>query len=136
MYDRYFAKHTLYMIEKQIVPVKSAILISSSIEAIYTRQCSTRAIKIIKDPTHPSNCLFSLLKSGRRFCSLVSRTERLRRSFFPQAIILLNTAIPTTLELRCNHTVWLLMLQLIIDKFLIHFAQSVECPEKTFHYKL
>ncbi len=34
---------------------------------------------------HPSNSLFSLLPSGKRFRSMMAKTERLRRSFFPQA---------------------------------------------------
>lgn len=32
---------------------------------IYTRSCHNTAMKMIKDPTHNRNCLFSLLKSGR-----------------------------------------------------------------------
>ncbi len=40
---------------------------------------------------HPGNCLFTLLPSGKRFRSLMAKTERLRRSFFPQAIRLLNS---------------------------------------------
>ncbi len=47
--------------------------------------------KILKDSTHPGNHLFCLLPSGRRFRSMMAKTERLRRSFFPQAIRLLNT---------------------------------------------
>ncbi len=51
----------------------------------------SRAVKIIKDSTHPGNHLFCLLPSGRRFRSMMAKTERLRKSFFPQAIRLLNT---------------------------------------------
>ncbi len=54
------------------------------------KRCKSRAVKIIKDSNHPSNCLFTLL-SGKRFRSLMAKTERLRRSFFPQAIRLLNS---------------------------------------------
>ncbi len=43
------------------------------------------------DSNHPGNHLFRLLPSGKRFRSLMAKTERLRRSFFPQAIRLLNT---------------------------------------------
>ncbi len=43
------------------------------------------------DSNHPGNCLFTLLPSGNRFRSLMAKTERLRRSFFPQAIRLLNS---------------------------------------------
>ncbi len=48
-------------------------------------------VEIIKDSNHPGNRLFILLPSGKRFRSLMSKTERLRRSFFPQAIRLLNS---------------------------------------------
>ncbi len=50
-----------------------------------------RAAKITKDSNHPGNHLFRLLPSGRRYRSLMAKTERLRKSFFPQAIRLLNT---------------------------------------------
>ncbi len=47
--------------------------------------------RIIKDSSHPSHRLLSLLPSGRRFRSIRSRTSRLRDSFFPQAIRLMNS---------------------------------------------
>ncbi len=46
---------------------------------------------IIKDSNHPGNCLFILLPSDKRFRSMMAKSERLRRSFFPQAIRLLNS---------------------------------------------
>ncbi|KAK1789992.1 hypothetical protein P4O66_002307 [Electrophorus voltai] len=60
------------------------------LQTIYYKRCQTKARKIVKDPTHPNNILFSLLRSGRRFRSLKTKTERLKRSFFPQAIRALN----------------------------------------------
>ncbi len=62
-----------------------------SLQNIYLKCCKSRAVKIIKDSNHPGNCLFNLLPSGKRFRSLMAKTERLRRSFFPQAIRLLNS---------------------------------------------
>ncbi len=62
-----------------------------SLQDIYLKRCRSRAAKILKDSTHPGNHLFCLLPSGRRFRSMMAKTERLRRSFFPQAIRLLNT---------------------------------------------
>ncbi|KAK1788958.1 hypothetical protein P4O66_015858 [Electrophorus voltai] len=53
-------------------------------------QNQTKARRIVKDPTHPNNRVFSLLRSGKRFCSLLTKTERLKRIFFPQAIRALN----------------------------------------------
>ncbi len=63
-----------------------------SLQDIYLKRCKSRAAKIIKDSNHPGNCLFiSLLPSGKRFRSMMAKTERLRRSFYPQAIRLLNS---------------------------------------------
>ncbi len=62
-----------------------------SLQDIYLKRCKSRAAKIIKDSTHPCNHLFCLLPSGKRFKSMMAKTERLRRSFFPQAIRLLNS---------------------------------------------
>ncbi len=62
-----------------------------SLQDIYLKRCKSRAAKIIKDSNHPGNHLFILLPSGRRYRSMLVKTERLRRSFFPQAIRLLNS---------------------------------------------
>ncbi len=62
-----------------------------SLQDIYIKRCRSRAVKITKDSNHPGNCLFTPLPSGKRFRSLMAKTERLRRSFFPQAIRLLNS---------------------------------------------
>ncbi len=62
-----------------------------SLQDIYFKRCKSRTAKILKDSTHPGNHLFRLLPSGKRFRSMMAKTERLRRSFFPQAIRLLNT---------------------------------------------
>ncbi len=56
-----------------------------SLQDIYTRRCTRKAKSIIKDSSHPSHRLLSLLPSGRRLRSIRSRTSRLRDSFFPQA---------------------------------------------------
>ncbi len=62
-----------------------------SLQDIYTRWCLRKARRIIKDSSHPSHSLLSLLPSGRRLRSIRSRTSRLRDSFFPQAIRLMNS---------------------------------------------
>uniref|UniRef100_A0A8C6KS07 Reverse transcriptase domain-containing protein n=1 Tax=Nothobranchius furzeri TaxID=105023 RepID=A0A8C6KS07_NOTFU len=63
-----------------------------SLQDIYRKRCLRKAGRIIKDSSHPSHKLLRLLPSGRRFCSIRSRTSRLRDSFFHQAIRLLNTS--------------------------------------------
>ncbi|KAF7699141.1 hypothetical protein HF521_003883, partial [Silurus meridionalis] len=60
------------------------------LQDIYGTRCRTRARKIVKDLSHPNNGLFSLLRSGKQFRSLKANKERMRRSFFPQAIRCLN----------------------------------------------
>ncbi len=62
-----------------------------SLQDIYTRRCTRKARRITNDSSHPSHRLFSLLPSGRRLRSIRSRTSRLRNSFFPQAIRLMNS---------------------------------------------
>ncbi len=62
-----------------------------SLQDIYPRRCIRKARRIIKDSSHPSHRLLSLLPSGRRLRSIRSRTSRLRDSFFPQAIRLMNS---------------------------------------------
>ncbi len=62
-----------------------------SLQDIYLKRCKSRTAKIIKDSNHPGNHLFILLPSGRRYRSMLAKTERLKRSFFPQAIRLLNS---------------------------------------------
>ncbi len=62
-----------------------------SLQDIYLKRCKSRAAKIIKNTNHPGNRLFILLPSGKRFRSMMAKTERLRRSFFPQAIRLLDS---------------------------------------------
>ncbi len=62
-----------------------------SLQDIYFKRCKSRAAKIIKDSNHPGNRLFITLPSGKRFRSMMAKTKRLRRSFFPQAIRLLNS---------------------------------------------
>ncbi len=63
-----------------------------SLQKIYLKRCKSRAVKIIKDSNHPGNRLFILLPSGKRFRSMMAKTERLRRSFFPQATRPLNSS--------------------------------------------
>ena len=62
-----------------------------SMEDLYTRRCKKNN-RIIKESYHPSHKLFCLLPSGRRYCSIRARTTRLRDSFIPQAITLLNSS--------------------------------------------
>ncbi len=75
-----------------------------SLQDIYTRRCTRKAWRIIRDSSHPYHRLLSLLPSGRRFRSIRSRTSRLRDSFFPQAIRLMNSQKWPTLQHTPTHT--------------------------------
>lgn len=50
---------------------------------------------IIKETSHPGHHQFNLLPSGRRYRCMKSRTNRLKNSFVPKAITLLNTHMNT-----------------------------------------
>ena len=52
-----------------------------AIQDLYTRRCQKKALKIVKDSSHPSHRLFSLLPK--------SSSKRLLNSFYHQAIRLL-----------------------------------------------
>lgn len=51
-----------------------------SLQDVYTRRC-----RIFSDLSHTVT-LFDLLKSGKRFTSIIYKSERLRRSFYLQTI--------------------------------------------------
>ena len=60
-----------------------------AIQNLYTRRCQRKALKNVKDSSHPSHRLFSLLPHGKRYRSTMSRSKRHLNSFYPQAIRLL-----------------------------------------------
>ncbi len=62
-----------------------------SIKDVYHKRCLRRVRSIIKDSSHPNHRLFTPLPSGRCYRSLRCRTSRLRNSFFPSSVSLLNS---------------------------------------------
>ncbi len=78
---------------------------SQGLQDIYLKRCKSRAAKIIKDSNHPDNRLFILLPSGKRFRSMMAKTERLRRSFFPPKLKL-SLITFTRLNLIINQYYW------------------------------
>lgn len=62
----------------------------SLLSEIYSQRCTHRGRCIIRDPSHPSHSLFSLMPAGRQNRSIWTRTSQPRNSFFPTAIRLLN----------------------------------------------
>ncbi len=83
-------KQDRWALQRVVRSAERIIRIEPDLESIYSKQCCTKARKIIKDLSHPSNGLFSLLRSGKRFRSLMTKTERMRKSLFAQAISVLN----------------------------------------------
>jgi hypothetical protein len=61
-----------------------------AIRDLYNRRCQRKAHKIVRDSSHPSYRLFTLLPHCKQYQSAKSRTKRLLNSFYPQAIRLLN----------------------------------------------
>jgi hypothetical protein len=56
-----------------------------AIQDLYTRWCQRKAPKMVKDSSHPSHRLFSLLPHGKRYRIAKSRSKRLLNSFYPQS---------------------------------------------------
>ena len=61
-----------------------------AIRDLYPRRCQRKTLKIVKDSSHPSHRLFSLLLHDKCSGSVKSRSKRLLNSFYPQAIRLLD----------------------------------------------
>ncbi len=83
----------------------------SALQDIYTGRRRMRAERIIKDVHHPSNRLFSLLSSGRCYCCLKAKTERM--GFFAQAIRVLNQ----WLSLNLHNCIWHRYVLVILIQF-------------------
>ncbi|CDQ99295.1 unnamed protein product [Oncorhynchus mykiss] len=57
-----------------------------AIQDLYPRRCQRKALKIVKDSSHPSLRQFSLLPHGERFRCTKSGTNRILNSFDLQGI--------------------------------------------------
>ncbi|XP_076866468.1 uncharacterized protein LOC143517634 [Brachyhypopomus gauderio] len=62
-----------------------------SIQDLYCSRTRKRAEKIITDSSHPGHHMFQLLRSGRRYRTLSTKTVRHKNSFYPQAITFINS---------------------------------------------
>ena len=61
-----------------------------AIQDLYNRRCQRKVPKFVRDSSHPSHRLFSLVPHGKWDRRAKSRTKRLLNSFYTQAIRLLN----------------------------------------------
>ena len=75
-----------------------------TIKKMFLKRCLCKSRNIIKDAFHPNNRLFTLLPSSRRYRCLCSRTSRHRKSFFPEAVTLLNSSplLTSIIALTCT----------------------------------
>ncbi|KAL0185677.1 hypothetical protein M9458_017347, partial [Cirrhinus mrigala] len=62
-----------------------------TLQELYSSRVRKRAQKITLDPSYPSHHLFELLPSGQRYRAPNTRTTRHKNSFFPQAVLLMNS---------------------------------------------
>ena len=67
-----------------------------SLDKLYLLRLRKRSNKIINDPSHPAHNIFKPLPSGRRFRSILAKTNRYKNSLFPSAIRLLSESIYST----------------------------------------
>ena len=54
-----------------------------TIHDLYTRRCQRKAVKIVKESSHPIHRLFSLLLHGKLYRSAKSRSKMLLNIFYP-----------------------------------------------------
>ena len=64
------------------------------LETLYYSRIRRKTLSIMSDPSHPASDLFDLLRSGDRLRSIPTRTERLKRTFYPTAVQLFNDDTP------------------------------------------
>lgn len=78
---------------QRVVRSAQGVLGSSlpSMEDLYISRCRSRTACIMMDSSHPAHGLFEPLPSGKRLRSIKARTTRLKCSFFPEAVRLMNS---------------------------------------------
>ncbi len=77
-----------------------------SLQGIYLNAAEAELLKSPKTQTTPGNHLFILLPSGRRYRSMLAKTERLKRKFLPPGHQAPNSGSITSTGLNiinCNH---------------------------------
>ena len=72
---------------------KITALKQSSLTALCEKQVLRKANKIINDNTHNLYNEYVLLPSSRRFRTIISKTNRMRDSFIPKSVQLLNDTL-------------------------------------------
>ena len=77
------------------------------VHKLYEKKVVLTANGIIKDSSHPLNCMYVRLRSDRRYRSIYARTSRYMNSFLPSSVRLLNSnwTPHITMWLKCVFTV-------------------------------
>ena len=73
----------------------------TSVESLYQKRLLKRAESIVNDLHHPSSSHFELMKSGLRYRSIATRTNRFGNSFFPSAVRAMNGIFYLVSITRC-----------------------------------
>ncbi|KAK7106744.1 uncharacterized protein [Littorina saxatilis] len=61
-----------------------------SLDELVHKRTATKARKVVEDESHPLHDQFALMPSRRRYRAAKCRTSRMRKSFIPSAISVLN----------------------------------------------
>ncbi|KAM3847149.1 uncharacterized protein M6D78_004147 isoform 1-T2 [Vipera latastei] len=78
------------VLQRVVSTAQDIVVCPLTLDDIARAHCLRRVRKILRDDSHPGRYLFTLLPSGRRYRSIASRTNRLKNSFYPWAVRLLN----------------------------------------------
>ena len=84
-------KKKLTMVIKQGIKITGREQLS--LEDLYSRSATKKAVQIYSYPTHPLHPSFQMLPSGRRLTTLLSTKVEYGKSFVPSAVHILNKDI-------------------------------------------
>ncbi len=92
-----------------------------SLTEIYKARLQKKGRKILKDPSHPANCLFNFLPAQRRLRCIKTRKTRFQNSTYPQAVRLLNTQELAGFNQGAEKQCFMCSIYLFIHSLFIYF---------------
>ena len=83
---------------KQIISTASKIIGCNlpSLDILYRDRVLKKSASIVNDQHHPAHNLFQLMRSGERYRSIKSGSNRSLNSFYPTAVRMLNECKQST----------------------------------------
>ena len=90
-------QHDLMMQRNRAVRLTRNLMLYSPID-VYMKTCERTALKVFNDECHPLHKFMNFLPHGARLRVPMCRTVRYKRTFVPQAIDILNSLKPWTLN--------------------------------------